>query len=347
MVMKRILVVSLAAFSVLSSCSLFKGEDFSEKKKEITATKDSAISAINDAQTKAVNDAQESIRSIIASAVEGASEDISSTINDAKNEIQKSAEESVSQTLNEKLNAFNSELAKAHRNAGIAAIIALVSLILGIVSFVLLIRWTKRDEIIKTIKGSWRIKEMINSAIDEKINDEDDPCIKQRTSKSIIENEIKRYLGSPAAKQFITSLIASQEKGQKDVQGLGVSRINEIIGVQDTASSIPRVEFYATDSPDDVLSGVTNTYQQGISIYRLIMDSSDAQVAEVSVCIDKEQVKSRILKSSNDLLEPVCRVDRKRINPGNLSSISIRPGKAERLSSDTWKVVEPITVEIR
>lgn len=344
--MKRLLVVFLAALSVLSSCSLFKGKDYSEEEKAIVAAKDAAIAAINEAQTKAVSDAQESIRSVIANAVEGASEDISSTINDAKNEIQKSAEESVSQTLNEKLNVFNSDLAKAYRNANIAAIIALASLILSIVFFVLMLRRTNRNEVIETIEGSRRIKDLINAAIEDKYNLDVKPYIRQGANKNAVETEIRRYMESTAAKQFIAGLIANQDKNVKVAQSTIPGQVSDGRGVQEPAHVQPKVELYAKDSPDNVLSGVTSTYQQGISIYRLVLASPDAQTAEISVCTDKEQVKSRILVSSNDLLEPVCRVDRKKSNPNELSNVTIQAGKAERISSDTWKVTEPINVEL-
>lgn len=344
--MKKVIVVFLAASCLFASCSLFKGRDFSEEEKAIAAAKDDAITAINDAKTVAVSDAQESIRSLIANAVEGASEDISSTINDAKNEIQASAERSVNKTLNEKLETFEGSLVKSHRNAIIAALIGLVSLILAIVFFFLMWKRTSRNEVIETIEGSRRIKDLISAAIEEKYNSDVRPYIRQGSNKSIVETEIRRYLESPAAKQLIVGLIASQEKNANVASGPNSGLTSESRGVQEPAQTLPRVELYAKDSPDNVLSGVTTSYIQGKSIYRLILSAQDAQTAEISVCTDKEDVKSRILKSSNDLLEPVCKVDRKRSNPGDLSSVNIKPGKVERLSSDTWKVVEPITVEL-
>ena len=346
MVMKRLLVVFLAALCALSSCSLFKGKDYSEEEKAIVAAKDAAIAAINEAQTKAVSDAQESIRSVIANAVVGASEDISSTINDAKNEIQKSAEESVSQTLNEKLNIFKSDLAKAYRNANIAAIIALVSLVLAVVFFVLMLRRTNRNEVVETVVGSKRIKNLINAAIEDKYDRDIKPYLKQGTNRSIVEAEIRRYMENPSTKQFVSSLIANQDKNVKTAQSSNSSQVGEGRGEQEPVHVQPKVELYAKDSPNYVLSGVTSAYQQGVSIYRLVLSSPDAQTAEISVCTDKEQVKSRILRSSNDLLEPVCRVDRKKSNPNELSNVTIQAGKAERMSSDTWKVTEQIYVEL-
>ena len=344
--MKRVIVVFLAASCFITSCSLFKGRDYSEEEKAITEAKNGALTAIDDAKTAAVSDAQESIRSLIANAVEGASEDISSTINDAKNEIQASAEKSVNQTLNEKLKTYEDDLAKSHRNAIIAGIIGLVSLILAIVFFVLLWRRTSRDEVIETIEGSRRIKDLISTTIEAKQDTAVRSYNRQGVDKNVIETEIRRYFESPAAKQFIAGLVANQEKGAKGVPNPNLGQTSESRGTQEFAQVPPRVELYAKDSPDNVLLGVTSSYVQGKSIYRLILNSQDAQTAEISICTDKEDVKSRILKSSNDLLEPVCKVDRKRSNPGDLSSVSIRPGKAERLSSDSWKVVEPITVEL-
>ncbi len=346
MTMKRVLVVFLAISCVLSSCSLFKGKDYSEEEKKIADAKEAAITAINDAKNAAVTDAQESIRSIIACAVEGASEDISSTINDAKNEIQASAEKSVNQTMNERLKVFEGDLAKAHRNGNIAAIIGLASLILAIVFFILMLRRTGRDEVIETVEGSKRIKNLINAAIEDKYDRDVKPYLKQGTNKNVVEAEIRRYMENPSTKQFIASLIANQDKNVKTPQSSNPGQVGDGRGVQEPVNVQPKVELYAKDSPNIELSEVTPSYVIGRSIYRLILASPDAQTAQITVCTDKEDVKNRILQSNNDLLEPVCRVVRKQIERDALSTISVRPGKAERLSSDRWKVTEPISVEL-
>lgn len=346
MTMKKVLIVFLAASCVLSSCNLIKGKDYSEEEKAIAEAKEAAIAAIGDAKDTAVSDAQESISSIIASAVEGASVDISTTINNAKNEIQAAAEKSVNQTMNERLKVFEGELSKAHRNGNIAAILGLASLILAIVFFVLMLRRTGRNEIIETIEGSRRIKDMMNAAIEDKFDRDVKPNLRQGFNKSVIEAEIRRFMESPATKQFIAGLIANQGQNMKAAQSTNSGQVGDGRGVQETASVQTKVELYAKDSPSNVLSEVTSSYVIGRSIYRLILSSPDAQTAQITVCTDKEDVKNRILQSSNDLLEPVCRVDQKQSNRGDLSTIRVIPGKAERVSSDSWKVTEPINVEL-
>ena len=321
---------------VLSSCS------YGEEEKAIDAAKESEIVEINDAKKKAMSDVQESINSVITSAIDGANEDLSLTVNDAKNEIRTSAKTSVNQSFDEKIKDFEKELVKARITALIAALVGFISLIITIVSSILMKRSTNRNEIIETVIGSQRIRSLVVDLIENRLNEDIIPLIRDNTSRRVISNEVRRYFESQSEKQVNSGRIGQDNK---PVESIMTKRPS----LSEDGKSLPdhsRVELYAKDSPNTILSGVTSVYLQGISIYRLVLSSPDAQTAEISVCTDKEQVKSRVLKSSNDLLEPVCRVDRKRSNHNELSTVTITAGKAEKITSDTWKVVEPIIVEL-
>jgi hypothetical protein len=74
------------------------------------------------------------------------------------------------------------------------------------------------------------------------------------------------------------------------------------------------------------------------------MPDPNASTAEISVCIEQEEVKQRILKFDSQYLEPICSVTRSSNEP---SQVVIKTtGLAERVGEE-WKVIKPIIVEIQ
>ena len=72
--------------------------------------------------------------------------------------------------------------------------------------------------------------------------------------------------------------------------------------------------------------------------------TAKAYTAEVSICIEQEEVKQRILKFDSQYLEPICSVTRSSNDP---TQVLIKTtGTAERIGEE-WKVIKPITVEIK
>lgn len=348
--MKRFIILFLAAACTLMSCDRFKEKDYSEQERRIEEAKTAALKSIEDASATAITTAEQAISSATAKAVEGAGEDISAAINDAKKEIQSAVETSVSESVETKLKAFENELGKANKFAAIAALIALGAILLAVVFFILLLRRSSRDSVIETVEGSRRIERKIEDAIRDHANSEVRPQVKSGFSRSDVEAEVRRYVNSPAFKQYFTGLYSVHERQVKEVPG---TQTREVPTTTDMPTGQPqapapaaRFELYAKDSPDTRLTGVSPAYQQGKSIYRLVLSSQDSQTAEIGICTDRDEVKRRILKSSNDLLEPICKVERKKNNPEELSMISIKPGNAEKISSDTWRITEPIIVEL-
>ena len=339
--MKRFIIILLAAVCSVTSCDKFKA------KTEIEAAKNDAIQSINDARTSAISEAERAISSATAKAVEA---DISHAITDAKKEIQSEVESSVSDSIDTKLKAFENELGKANKFAAIAAILALGAIILAIVFFIIMRIHTSRDSVIETVKSSTRIKEVIEETVRHYSNTENGLQSKSGLNKTDVEKEIWRYLNSPAFKQYMLNsypILNQTVSSNAGSQSSDVSNSTEKPAEPSSASSLQtRVELYAKDSRELCLTGVTSAYQQGKSIYRLVLPSFDSQNAEINICLDKDEVKRRILKSSNDLLEPVCKVERRKSNPEDLSSISVKPGKAEKVSGDTWSITEQIIVEL-
>lgn len=106
----------------------------------------------------------------------------------------------------------------------------------------------------------------------------------------------------------------------------------------------PVYQIYAKESNSMILSSIQDTYQKGKSIYRLTMSEANAYTAEVSICIEQEEVKQRILKFDSQYLEPICSVTRSSNDP---TQVLIKTtGTAERIGEE-WKVIKPITVEIK
>lgn len=340
--MKKTIIFFIVAFCVLSSCDRFKAKDYAEKERKIEAAKNAALKSIQDERTASIE--------AIAKVVECAGEDISGVINEAKKEIQSDVETSVSKSVETKLKAFESELGKANEFAAIALLIAIGVILLAVVFVIILLRRTSRDSVVEIVGGSRRIERIIEETVRNQMGNDSRPQVRSSISRADIETEVRRYVDSPAFKQYLVGLCSNCDRPGKAVQGtqpLEKSPIN----VKPTAQPLsivpqPKIELFAKDSPNSTLTGVTSAYMQGKSIYKLLLNFQESSTAEITICADREEVKRRILKSSNDLLEPVCVVDRKRSNPEELSTINIKTGKAEKLSCDSWKVTEPIIVEL-
>lgn len=349
--MKRTIIFFIVAFCVLSSCDRFKAKDYAEKERKIEAAKNAALKSIQDERTASIAIAKEAISTATAKAVESAGEDISGVINEAKKGIQSAVETSVSKSVETKLKAFESELGKANKFAAIVLLIAIGEILLAVVFVIILLRRTSRDSVIEIVGGSRRIGRIIEETVRNQRGNDSRPQVRSSISKADIETEVRKYVDSPTFKQYLVGLCPNCDRPGKAVQGiqpLGESPTN-VKPTDQPQSIIPqsKIELFAKDSPNSTLTGVTSAYMQGKSIYKLLLNSQESSTAEITICADREEVKRRILKSSNDLLEPVCVVDRKRSNPEELSAINIiKAGKAEKLSCDSWKVTEPIILEL-
>lgn len=350
MAMKRIIIILLAAVCTIMSCEKFKAKDYTEQEKRIEEALNTALKTIDEATSSAIAVAEQAITTVTANAVEGAGEDISAVINDAKKEIQSAVESSVSESINKKLNAFNEESGKANRFATIAVFIAIGAILLSVVFFILLLRRTSHDSIVEEVVKSHTVRRKIEEIIRDYTNAEASPQVKNGISKADVEAEVRKYLSSNDFKQIIAGLYPTQNALVNDDSGQrtdsGNASPDNIFGQTQANVLVNKVEFYARDSREMRLTGVSPVYQQGKSIYRLVLTSSDSQNAEISICVDKDEVKRRILKSSNDLLEPVCKVERQKSNPDDLTTINAKSGKAEKVSGDIWRITEQITVEL-
>lgn len=157
-------------------------------------------------------------------------------------------------------------------------------------------------------------------------------------SQATIDRAIEAYVTS---KKFAD--ILQQYMSSTDVPTQIVAETTKV-GPSVVPAAKPMYQIYAKESSSMVLSSIQDTYQKGKSIYKLTMPDSNASTAEISVCIEQEEVKQRILKFDSQYLEPICSVTRSSNEP---SQVVIKTtGLAERVGEE-WKVIKPIIVEIK
>lgn len=157
-------------------------------------------------------------------------------------------------------------------------------------------------------------------------------------SQAIIDRAIEAYLASKKFKDILQQYIASTTVPTQSV----VENIKKAPSTTPIAK--PVYQIYAKESNSMILSSIQDTYQKGKSIYRLTMSDANASTAEVSVFIEQEEVKQRILKFDSKYLEPICSVTRSSNEPTQVVIKTI--GTAERIGEE-WKVIKPIIVEIK
>lgn len=151
-----------------------------------------------------------------------------------------------------------------------------------------------------------------------------------------INQAIEAYLASKKFKDILQQYVASATAPTQSVA--------EYIKMEPVTTAKPAYQIYAKESNSMILSSIQDTYQKGKSIYRLTMSEANASTAEVSVCIEQEEVKQRILKFDSQYLEPICSVTRSSNEP---TQVLIKTtGTAERIGEE-WKVIRPIIVEIK
>ena len=70
--------------------------------------------------------------------------------------------------------------------------------------------------------------------------------------------------------------------------------------------------------------------------------NKDDRYADITLCLDQEGVQRRILSANNEMLTPICSVERRSPEPQKV--IIEKAGKAEMIEQDSWKVTTPISV---
>ena len=345
--MKRLYI--LFAFLAIVSCDKLGKKDYSKELEAVNSAKEVAVEAIQSAKTEAVSSARSEISQTITRAMEGANNDLATAINSAKDEIKSSVQESVNKAMESQLKNLTSEVAEAKRLSGITGLIALVAILFAIGAIIYAILVSKehrktdegsllRDSVVRIVKDSERIQSYFSGLTQ--------PSANKSLTKSDVESIVSKAL---ANKQVMVS--TPQRAGETSKMGQDGSKTPKVGYINNPPAEpqtstppepvITKVELFAKDSSSDILSGVQSSFQQGKSIYKLLLANKDERYADLTLYLDQD-VQRRILKASDDFLIPVCKVERKSSDPQSVTVASM--GKAERVSGDTWKVVNPIFV---
>ena len=249
----------------------------------------------------------------------------------------------VAQSLNTELNGKISGIEDNITKAKAISFIGIAIGILGILLAILAYRKRPRTNVTK-----------VKDLIAEEVNTND-----------FIRDEIRRVAGGQSSSYRPQSSAPSQAAIDRAIEAYITSkRFADILQQHLASTAVPTqtvaettkvgpavvttaksmYQIYAKESNSMVLSSIQDTYQKGKSIYKLTMTEPNASTAEISVCIEQEEVKQRVLKFDSQYLEPICSVTRSSNEPNQV--VIKTTGMAERVGEE-WKVIKPITVEIK
>ena len=339
--MKKIsLIVVIIFASLLSGCDTisFKNND----KKQIEEAKVAAIEEINKAKQAAILEAEQKISSSATSKLGEASKDIETAIQTAQATIRDNVSKEATAQINARLSDTKKQIDNSMDVARLALILSLVAIGLGVIATVLLLNTrqnARKSNILRIIYDSLYDDEQINGRIRHLI-DSQSPAAQSRSgiSKKEVERILEEFLCSKKFKDVLNQHVATIP-----VQRTETSHVSKVDNEERTIAKAS-YQIFAKESTTMILSNIQDTYQKGKSIYKLTMSEPNASTAEVSICIEQEEVKQRILKFDSQYLEPICSVTRSSNEP---SQVVIKTtGMAERVGEE-WKVIKPITVEIK
>lgn len=342
--MKKISLIVLIVFtSLLSGCDSISF--LNNDKNQIEAETAAAIDKIKKAAQDATEEAEHKISSSATSKLGEASKEIEAAIQMAQvtisENVSKEAKEANEQ-ISARLKDTKKQIDNSMEVARLALLLSLVAIGLGVVVIVILFDTRKKCR-------EFNIRRIIYDSLD------DDEQIKRRVKQlidsrnsvaqlrpSLSRNDVERILD-----EFICSKkfedILHQHIATSPVPKTDVSYASKVDNTERTVAKVTYL-IYAKESNSMVLSNIQDTYQKGKSIYKLIMSEPNASTAEVSVCIEQEEVKQRILKFDSQYLEPICSVTRSSNDPTQV--VIKTTGTAERIGEE-WKVIRPIIVEIK
>ncbi len=353
--MKKFYILFIAASCILSSCNMLSKNMAEKEIAAIDTAKATALKEIGEASTKAISTAQNEISSATKESIASASEDLNSAIKEAEKSIASSVKEEIDKTISEDRKKTDQRISEIARIQFVVLILSLLALGASIVAIVMLRRRTSRDAIIYEVLDSKRVNNYISEEISSAISKEVKPQVQYAPRSGNVDNEIKKALESPYWKNYISEMLQlGKNSGSiKDNTGLGIQQDTpktdnpsdpKNVEKPKITTYIPKVELYARDTNDYVLSGVSSSYLPGKSIFKLVLNSNESSTADIEICTDKPEVLQRIIQSDQDLIEPVCKIASKVNKP---SDIKWTAGKAEKVDADTWKVCEQVIVEYK
>lgn len=330
-------VIFLLSVITFASCSLLpnNGENDNEAIKKALQTAQEKISQHTDEE---IDRGKKEIDNAVASMISKADSTLTKQFTAVEKSLNAKAEETKKE-LSGKISGIEDSITEAKAISFIGIAIGGLGLVLAFLAY------RKRPR-----ANVNRVEDIITEEI--KANDS-------------IRNEIRRIAGGQgssyrpqssvplqasidrAIEEYVTSekfaVILQQHMSSTAVPTQTVVESTKV-GPSVASVAKPMYQIYAKESSSMFLSSIQDTYQKGKSIYKLTMPDPNASTAEISVCIEQEEVKQRILKFDRQYLEPICSVTRSSNEPTQV--IIKTTGIAER-NGEEWKVIKQIIVEIK
>ena len=333
--MKKIII--LLSVIALASCSLLPdngGKDF----EAINKAEQTAKANINQHTDQEIARAKREIGNQVASVVSKADSTLTSQFNAVAQSLNTEAEKTKKE-LSSKISGIEDNITKAK----VISFIGIAIGILGIILAILAYRKRPRTNVARVkdlIAEEVNTNDFIRNEIRRVAGGQGSSYRPQSsvTSQATIDRAIEAYITSKKFADILQRYIASTAVPTQTV----AETIKVGTAVASTAKSM--YQIYAKESTSMILSNIQDSYQKGKSIYKLTMFEPNASTAEISVCIEQEEVKQRILKFDSQYLEPICSVTRSSNEPSQV--IIKTTGVAERVGEE-WKVIKPIIVEIK
>jgi len=331
---KFVIIISVIT---LASCSLLPDKG-SKDIEAINVAEQNAKKSITEHTNKEVVRAKNEISTAVASVISKADSTLTRQFS--------AVEESLSIKADETKKELSDKISEIENNITNAKAISFIGIIIGLFGIVMAFLAYRK----KPRTNVNRVKDLIQ----EEINTND-----------FIRNEIRKIVGGQNSSYRSTATAPSQASIDRAIETYMTSKkfrdilqqhmSSPIVQSQNVEESVrtvhtvtpnakPLYQIYAKESSSMVLSSIQDTYQKGKSIYKLTITEQNATTAEVSICIEQEEVRQRILKFDSQYLEPICTVIRSSNEPTQVVVKTV--GMAER-SGDEWNVVKPIIVEIK
>ena len=331
--MKKIII--LLSVITLASCSLLpnNGENDNEAIKKAQQTAQENISQYTD---KEIARAKKEIDNAVASVISKADSTLTKQFTAVEKTLNAKAEETKKE-LSGKISGIEDNITKAKAISFIGIAIGILGIVLAFFAYRKRPR-TNVNRVKDIITEEINTNDYIRNEIRRITGGQSSSYRPQASapSQATIDRAIEAYLASKKFKDILQQYIALSTPPTQSVA--------ENIKMEPATTAKPVYQIYAKESNSMILSSIQDTYQKGKSIYRLTMSEANAYTAEVSICIEQEEVKQRILKFDSQYLEPICSVTRSSNDP---TQVLIKTtGTAERIGEE-WKVIKPITVEIK
>lgn len=333
--MKKIII--LLSVIALASCSLLPdkgGKDI----EAINKAEQTATANINQFTEQEIARAKKEISNAVASVISKADSTLTKQFTAVEKSLNTKAEETKKE-LSGKISGIEDNITKAKAVSLIGIAIGILGIVLAILAYRKRPR-TNVNRVKDIIAEEVNTNDLIRNEIRRIVAEHNSSYRPQAStlSQATIDRAIETYITSKKIRDILQQYMSSTAVPSQNIAE--ITKTEPPV----TPSVKPLCQIYAKESNSMVLSSIQDTYQKGKSIYKLIMSEPNASTAEVSVCIEQEEVKQRILKFDSQYLEPICSVTRSSNEPTQV--VIKTTGTAERIGEE-WKVIRHIIVELK